>query len=325
MRHSRLQLLATIADLYYVEQQNQSEIARKTGYSRSAISRLLTEARNLGVVEIRINHPLQRLSTLEYELIDRFGLQACFVAQRGLLNYPRMQRLLGRLGAAYLSDNMQPDSRLSAGWGMGVYEVAQAFRERYWPNFQIIQMMGATGSVNATIDGPGVVTQIANTFSGTCRTLNAPLYVESQETRAALLRERNIRATLDLASNANFALTGIASIEPERSGIVRAGHLDVDEHKRTLDAGAIGDICGQLFDENGRILDIDINHRVIGVDLTMLQQNGCTIVGVAGGRIKAPAIRGALRGRLINVLVTDSSAAEIILGKEATTVSSTLN
>lgn len=313
MRHSRQQLLATIADLYYNEQCSQSQIALQTGYSRSAISRLLSEARENGVVEIRINHPLKRSTQLENAIAERYDLKACFVAQRGQLNYSQMLRLLGRLGAAYLSENMQQDSRLGIGWGAAVQEVAQSFRQRYWPDFQVIQTLGSISSSGSAIDGYEVAYQIASTFSGTYHTFNAPMLVGDRAVTEALMRERNIRKTLDLAKQIDFALVGIGTTVADRSGLLRSGYMTGPELNAVREQGAVGDFCSRLFDENGRILDIDINHRVIGADITALPADQCTVMGVAGGRLKAPAIRAALKGKLINALVTDSSAAEIVL------------
>ena len=226
-----------------------------------------------------------------------------------------MLRLLGRLGAAYLSENMVPDSRLGIGWGEAVQEVAQAFRQRYWPNFQVIQMMGSVRSSHSSVDGYEVAYQIANTFSGTYHTFNAPMIVDDRNTKEALLSDRNIRNTLELANQIDFALVGIGTTVAERAGLVRAGHLTPVEIRELETAGAVGDFCGRLIDENGRYLDVDLNHRVIGADISKHSQEKCTIVGVGGGRIKAKAISSILRGRLINVLITDSSAAEILLSQ----------
>ena len=62
------ELLAQIAELYYDGGQTQTQIAALLRYSRSMISRYLTEARELGIVEIRINHPVQRRLDLEAAL-----------------------------------------------------------------------------------------------------------------------------------------------------------------------------------------------------------------------------------------------------------------
>ena len=56
--YERLELLATVADLYYIERCSQAEIANRLGYSRSAVSRLLSEAHDRQLIEIRVNHPM---------------------------------------------------------------------------------------------------------------------------------------------------------------------------------------------------------------------------------------------------------------------------
>jgi DNA-binding transcriptional regulator LsrR (DeoR family) len=59
-----------------------------------------------------------------------------------------------------------------------------------------------------------------------------------------------------------------------------------------------------------------LNDRVIGMDLDQLRAVR-RVVGVAGGRRKTNAIRGALAGKLINVLITDLATAESLLAGSA--------
>ena len=80
VNQDRAQFLATVADLYYIEGLSQAHIAKRFGYSRSAISRLLTEARQNGIVEITIHHPLRRVRRLETRLREAFGLMVDLLA-----------------------------------------------------------------------------------------------------------------------------------------------------------------------------------------------------------------------------------------------------
>ncbi len=313
MRHDRMQLLATIADLYYIEQCSQAEIARQTGYSRSAVSRLLTEAHENGVVEIKVNHPLKRSSQLEAAVSRQFDLTAVYVAQRGRLDYERTLRLLGRLSARYLDEAVAPDSTLGISWGTAVHETAQALRPRYYPDFRVVQMIGAVGISDPEIDGHDLARVIGNTFSCSYHTLNAPLVVDGLATTHALLQDRVIRRTISYALECDFALVGIGSTDPQRSSLLRAGHLTPSEVDALQEAGAVGDICGRVFDADGRMLEHSLNDRVIGIDIRELAKSDCIVVGVAGGRLKAPAILAALRGGLVDVLITDSTAAEALV------------
>jgi DNA-binding transcriptional regulator LsrR (DeoR family) len=51
---------------------------------------------------------------------------------------------------------------------------------------------------------------------------------------------------------------------------------------------------------------------VFGLELARLKSIP-SVVGIAGGKRKYQAILGALRGRWINVLITDQFSAEILL------------
>ncbi len=308
----RLQLLATIADLYYVEKRSQAEIADLYEYSRPTISRMLTEAHEKGLVEIRINYPLQRMADLEAALRNRFGLSFVNVADRSSLDYERMLRLIGRLGAAYF-DQLPTPGIVGVSWGTAVYEVVTAMQRRRVPNVRVVQMIGGVGDGAPNTDGPEVARLLAQALGGQHTLLNAPLIVASQQTRDELMAGRQVREVLDLAMQADYALVGIGSVDRERSSLVRAGYMTTAEMAELEAAGAVGDVCGVHIDACGRVLDVEVNRRRIGVDLAALAAGPCTVVGVAGGRVKAAAILGALRGGFLDVLMTDSNAAQAIL------------
>jgi DNA-binding transcriptional regulator LsrR (DeoR family) len=308
----RLQLLATIADLYYVEKQSQAAIAEMYGYSRPTISRLIGEAQEKGLVEIRINYPLQRMVEMEVALRERFNLSFVNVADRGSLDYGRMLRLIGRLAAAYF-DRVENLEVIGVSWGTAVYEVVTSLQRRRLPHVRIVQMIGGIGGGASNTDGPEVARLFAHALGGQHTLLNAPLVVPDEQTRSVLMADRQMRDVLSLIGEADYALVGVGSLDVERSSLLRAGYLNRGEVDALLAQDIVGDICGVHFDSQGRIPDIDINRRRIGVDLRALADSPCTIVAVAGGRVKAPAILGALRGGLIDVLITDSNAAEVIL------------
>ena len=76
--------------------------------------------------------------------------------------------------------------------------------------------------------------------------------------------------------------------------------------------GAVGDVCARYYDSQGQVLDVELNHRVIGIKLHVLHEIEC-VIGVAGGLAKAEAILGALRGDYIKILVADDVAARKVL------------
>jgi deoxyribonucleoside regulator len=312
---NRLELLAEVATLYYEDGLTQEEIASRLSISRSNISRLLTEARVKGVVEIRINYPWQTSPALQTQFIERFGLSAARILKNGHLDYQQMLRGLGTLAARYLERMIIDPSTLAIGWGTAVYEVVNALRPIKALDVDVVQMIGALGSGDQLIDGPELARVLANRLGGRFHYLHAPLIVGSADMQQALIGEARIHETLEMARQASIAVVGIGSVEPNLSSLIRAGYLTKQELSAIRECGAVGDICARQFNIRGEILDINLNQRVVGIDCAALKRIGC-VIGVAGGALKAPAILGALRGGFIDVLVTDAQAAEAVLQLE---------
>jgi deoxyribonucleoside regulator len=309
---NRLELLAEVATLYYEDGLTQEEIAGRLSISRSNISRLLTEARVNGVVEIHVNYPWQTSAALQTQFMKRFDLSAVRILKNERGDYQQMLRGLGALAARYLERMIVDRSTLAIGWGTAVHEVVNALRPAKRSDVDVVQMIGALGSGNQLIDGPELARVLANRLGGRFHYLHAPLIVGSAEMQRALVNEARIHKTLEMARRAALAVVGIGSVEPSMSSLVRAGYLTKQELAGIRKSGAVGDICARQFSLRGDILDIELNQRVVGIDCAALKSIGC-VIGVAGGLLKAPAILGALRGGFVDVLVTDAQAAEQVL------------
>jgi DNA-binding transcriptional regulator LsrR (DeoR family) len=175
-------------------------------------------------------------------------------------------------------------------------------------NIKVVQMIGAVGTEDPLIDGPDLARLLGSIYGGEYRYLHAPLIVDNPELREALLEEPRIQGTLQLAREADIALVGVGSLEPAFSSLLRAGYLDERSLRKLREQGAVGDICARHYDADGRVMPIELNERIVGIELGALRRVGC-VIGVAGGEAKAEAILGALRGGHLKVLVTDSAAA----------------
>jgi len=308
----RAELLAQVASLYYEDDLTQGEIARRVGTSRSTVSRMLQEAREAGVVEITVHYPWRTVPELEDALRTRFGLrQARVLLGRGR-TYEEIVRGLGALAARYVEGTVRADTVLGISWGLAVHSTVRALRpERRLP-ITVVQMVGAVGEGDPLIDGPDLARLLAGVYGGQYRYLHAPLIVEDLRARDVLLQEPRIRETLELARRADVALVGIGAPHAAVYSLLRAGYVDRGAIAGLLAQGVAGDVCARHYDAQGRELDIDLNRRIVGIELEALHDVG-QVVGVAGGEAKAGAILGALRGGHVDVLVTDDAAARKIL------------
>jgi len=307
----RLAYLARIASLYYDQHKTQQDIADALGITRSAVSRLITEAHDRGIVEITVHYPWTS-NGLEQELVATFGLKAARVMVREDRSYEEMLSGLGKLAAQYLNGILSEKTVIGISWGTALYQMIQQLPARQLPEAEVVQLIGATGSERIPTDGPMLAQLLTERLGCACRYLHAPLIVENEVVRDSLLQQRSIRETLARAQQADVALVGIGSTHSDLNSLLRAGYINEKELRGIRAAGAIGDICAQHYSASGEWLDIEINRRAIGIDLSHLSHIR-TVIGVAGDERKSAAILGALRGKYVSVLITDDHAAHSIL------------
>ena len=308
---NREDLLTRVASLYYEYDHSQQEIAEQLQISRSNISRLLKEAKQKGLVEIRIHKRIMTLPVLEREFQQRFGLQqAMIVDQRHATDLEQLAAA-GQLAAWFLEEILRPDDILAISWGTGVAAAVNALSPHPLMRTEIVQMIGSVGSVSSEIDGPELARRLAKKLGGKYHYLHAPLFVDSQNARDIFLEQPIINATLNLARSARVALVGIGTTEPNASSFLRARHLTEAQVSELRRQGAVGETSGKHFDIHGKA-DFDINHRVIALRLDEMKRIPY-VVAVACGLHKGRGILGALRGGYIKALATDAPTAEAVL------------
>ena len=313
-----LLLLADVAQQYYLEDLTQEQIARRIGVSRSNVSRMLKDARERGVVEIRIHHPLRTVPELRAALVGRLGLADCLVlatpdpaAGPGGDPVPTVPQQLGALAARYLQDQIAEGSVVGVGWGSTVYHVVTSGYLRRKPGTSVVQLMGSVGGATPDIDGGQVAGRLGRALGARVYYLHAPMVVTDAGVRAGLLRDQHIRKTLEMARKAQTLLVSVGAVT-QASGIYRAGYLGDVDLEHIQGQGAVGDICGSFFRLDGSRCSLELEERTIAVSAEVMRAAPLR-VGVGWGAAKALPSVGAVRAGLVNVLITDEEAATAML------------
>ncbi len=311
----KLARFAKMAHLYYIEGKNQVEVAEAMGIARSMVSRQLKEAEELGLVQVRVDYPT-RLNRLEQLFSQRFGLAEPRIYIVDEENPSTAKSLIGLAAARYLVED-EPCARcIAISWGSTLFEMIKNLKPCADRGFEVIQLIGATGREHNPNDGPLIARALAERLTARLFPLHAPLVVESELVASALMKDKVVSNTLNRASTADIAFVSIASLEREKNSLFHAGYLSEEELDRIKMAGGVSDICARFFDLEGRLLDIDINRRIIGLPLAELARIP-KVVAVTLGPEKAQGILGALRGRHVNGLITDHRTAELVLELDA--------
>jgi len=313
--HDRDELLADVAEMYYEEELTQAEISRRIGMTRSAISRMLTEARHKGIVEIVVHRPLRFDAGLETALVERFNLQNANVLtwQQQGGQYDRLRYRLGRVAAQVLRDLLRPRMVLGVAWGTTVSATIEALSVPEPIPMDVVQLVGVLGSSSHAFNAQALVAMLSVKVGGEGTYLYSPFIVENADTARSILKIPNVREAIALGARCDVALLGIGTLlDADYSSLYQGGHISRAMLQELMDAGAVGDVSGRHFDVYGERTPTDFHDRLVGIardDLLAIP----TRLGVAGDVAKAPAILGALRGGYINMLVTDSSTAEALL------------
>jgi DNA-binding transcriptional regulator LsrR (DeoR family) len=309
-RESR-RALYKIAKAYYEDGLTQEQIGARLGLSRVKVSRMLQQAREERIVQITVIPPQDSNVDLERAVEERYGLDEAVIVSPASNDPSVIAHELGFPAAQCLVRHLQGEEVLGLTWGTTLLSVVEALPAQNWPTLRVVQMLGGLGSPEADVYGTDLARRTAETFGARLRIVPAPGIVSSKMVRDALLAEPQIADTLALAARADVALIGIGQLGP-KSVVMQSGILSGAELRQLRELGAVGDIALRFFDADGDAIEHEIDTRIVGLTLDQIRRIR-RVIGVAGGPDKRQAIHAALRGGLIDVLVTDRESAERLL------------
>ena len=312
--------LIKAAELYYRDGLSQQEIAQKLHTSRTSISRALIQARNEGYVQIRIQYPEQSNLGLERELEEKYGLTEALIAVPAYDQSSDQE--VAFQAVDYTLRVLKKNMVLGMTWGRAMHgfveQLAQDERLRSlsFRNVKIVPFLGTPGvtqldSWEATTYSNTLATKVGNLLHCASYNLSAPMYVDGEKEKELIEGIDEISKVLHMAETADMALIGIGSMQKD-SSIIKAGIRTEEEYKELIQKGAVGEVVGRIYDKNGQTVDEDLQRKMIGISLDKIAKIPVR-VGISYGKDKIEAIKGAIAGGLVNVLVTDVPTAELLL------------
>ena len=309
-----LRLMTKVARLYYEANLNQAEIAQRLRLSQATVSRLFKRAREEGIIRISVQVPSGVNADLESALVQKYGLKDAIVVDCSTEDENQIMREIGAAAAFYVETTIKENEVVGiSSWSATLLALLDAMHPI--PNksgIQVVQVLGGVGNPSAEAHATRLTGRFAGLVNGTAIFLPAPGIVGSEAALQVLMEDRYVREALALFERVTMALVGIGSVKPSTL-LDLSGNVFTPEEQEVLhNRGAVGDILLRFFDGEGRLVESSFNNRVISMSLQQLRHVERSI-GVAGGERKYPAVLGALRGRWINVLITDRCTADHLL------------
>lgn len=307
-RKRKLDLAARAAWLYYIAGNNQEEIATKLDVSRQAAQRLVALAVSERLIKFRLNHPLSRCIELAEALRDKFSLSTCEVVPGSADN---LLAGLGICSATYLETYLldKTPAVIAFSSGRTLRAMVEQIPSMDAPQHKLVSIVGNLSHYGRA-GWHEVVMRLCDRVNAAAYPMPTPVVATSIKERKLLQTQKSFIAVRSLVSEAKVTFVGIGDIgwgAPLHEG----GFINDSEIKELMLLGAVGEIAGWAYDQQGALLKKGTNTRIAGVPLEC-PVKGLTI-GIAGGLPKTKAISAALQGSLINGLITDESVAEALL------------
>lgn len=306
----QIEELLLVARRYYVDGARQADIADEIRVSRPTVSRMLLLAREAGIVRITVEHPYERTSAIEAELLDALGLQRAWVCEP--VPGEDATTAVARLAATVLPTVIERDSVVGLSNGTTLAAMVDAMSSHRRTDACVVQMIGALGEQNQLIDSPDICRRLAERLGASYRAFPAPLLMRTARLASAIRRESSISVTLALGSRPDVALVGIGATDAHGSGHIFDRWMTPQIADWLAQAGAVGHVLAHHYDIRGRHVESPLCGRTVGVPIDRLHQIPL-VVGVAAGTTKLRAIIGAVTGGYVNALVTDATTAKRLL------------
>lgn len=295
--------------LYFVGGLTQAQIAKRLGVNRIRVNRLLAQAREQGLVQIRVTGRLSDCIRLEEKLKERFGLSDAIVVpappDRTLVPH-----VIGSAAGVALTERLRDGMSIGVGWGRTLRLSLRSVPRRTMKRLSIVSLLGGL-TRGAAMNPYETASHLADLLGASCYYIAAPALADSETTKKVLMAQPMLREVFDKAESVDLAFLSVGELA-NNSTMTQVGLISQLDVKSLKKAGAVGDICVHWIDNLGRIIDHPLNSRAIAISPSKLNAIPCVMLA-SGGTHKIGAIHGALHGKMINVIVTDETTAAGVL------------
>jgi DNA-binding transcriptional regulator LsrR (DeoR family) len=292
----------------------QAQVGKKLGLNRTRVNRLLAQARDQGLVQINITGRLASCVELEEKLRQRYGIEDAIVVPT-----PPDQELIPQViataAAAALSARLRDGMSVGVGWGRTLRLSIQSVPRRQLGRLSVVSLLGGLTRGSA-MNPHETASHLADLVGAQCYYVAAPALTDTESTRDVLMAQPMLREIFERGAKVDLAFLSVGELTPSCT-MARVGLISQTEVADLLKAGATGDLCAHWIDAEGQLVDHPLNSRVVALPPEKLKDIPCVMIA-SGGRTKAQALRGVMKGGMCDVVITDEQTAKTILAMDAT-------
>jgi len=307
-----------VAKMYYYQGLTTEQIAAELRISRPTISRLLSFAREKGIVEVTVYDSDEHRNPLQQEISERFEIPKVHIVPVSEASGEQiwLQRA-AQFAANYLNSLLTDNQILGVAWGSTVSAISKYLVPKALRGVDVVQLNGSGNTItNNTTYASEIIMRFADNYSARAHLFPVPTFFDYEETKKSMWRERSIQRILRMQEDADILLYSLGAVEtgmPSQS--YSDGYLEDKDFRELKARRAVADLAMVFFSEDGSSQGISVNARSSGPDLELYRRAPSSVC-VVSGRPKVAALHSALAAGYMNDLIIDEPTARLLLRRE---------
>lgn len=304
-------ILAEIAYRYYIEKLNQSQISKKYNIGRSTISRMLKEAREKNIVEIKINAFDSEIIEVKNRLQKKYNLDYLEISTNDEKDTERLKnKNLATTSSQVVKNLLEDNQNIGISWGDTLAQTIKQMDSKTLESSNLIPLVGGPTATDVHTHVNTIIYELASKTNANPYYVNATVIQEDKKVKEGIMQSQYFEETINYWSNIDLAIVGVGGTLSTKMSNWRELLTEDDYELLKLD-GAIGDVCCRFIDRNGFILKGDLHDRTIGIEIEKLKKVPLRLA-IARGKDKVSALKALLKTNIISALVTDLETAKAL-------------
>jgi deoxyribonucleoside regulator len=308
-----ISLMVKVAKMYHIDGMKQEEIAVQLSISRSQISMILTEAKEVGIIEINIRNPLINNEELSNKFKTLFGLKDCIIIPTAVQDADTLRKLIAQRAVNVLNNEIKSVSTVGIAWGRTCYQLVTTYKsDKDVKDVSIVSLIGGSNQIAGYYQVNEMVRQFAEKINGVPYFIHAPALTSNYDEKELYMKSSSMQVLVEKWEDLDIVICGIGATpsinENERE--IYIGEYEIS--KQLEKSHAVGDLCARYFNIKGEFIKDDYYERVISIPVESLEK-AKKVICIASGVEKVYSILGALRTNVIDIFICDEQTAKAVI------------
>lgn len=305
--------MVKVSQMYYIDGLKQEEIASQLSISRSQISMILTEAKDVGIVEVIIRNPLTNNDELSSLLTNTFHLKTCMIVPASSQDTETLRNLVVKRAIEVVNMELKDAHKIGIGWGRTCHQLALQYKAAHdTGGIQVVSLIGGSNQIAEYYQINEIVRIFADKLSGTPYFIHAPVLTSSAEEKVRYMKSESMQDIAKRWSDLDLVICGIGSLTNIQTNDRESYIGEFDLYKQLVRNSVVGDICASYFNVDGEFIKDDYFDKMISIPEKCLRA-AKKVVCIVSGPEKARSILGALKANMIDIFISDEQTARSVL------------